>query len=77
MKFELFWYEALPYIYGFAGWAALRNTHSWFWMLCGVLLVLLAAMVLRMRWAYRTHRSSIVHRTAWRRSRSSRKRRFA
>ncbi len=77
MKFELFWYESLPYIYGFAGWAALRRTDSWFWMICGVLLLVLAALVLRMRWKFRTLRSNIVHRTAWRRPRAPRKRRFA
>jgi hypothetical protein len=77
MKLETIWYEALPYVYGFAGWAALRNTDSWWSMLCGVLLLLLAALILRMRWAYRTHRSSIVHRTTWHRSRRPRRRRLA
>lgn len=65
MKLETIWYEALPYFYGFAGWAALRNTDSVFWMIVGALLVLLAALILRERWLYRTHRSDIVHRTAW------------
>jgi hypothetical protein len=77
MKLETIWYEALPYLYGFAGWASLRNTDSWFWVICGAVLLLLATLVLRMRWAYRTHRSTIVQRTAWRRSRAPRRRRLA
>jgi hypothetical protein len=73
MDFETCCYEALPYIYGFAGWAALRNTDSLISIIAGVLLIALAALVLRERWRYRTLGSKILKRTAWRRQRMRRK----
>jgi hypothetical protein len=53
MDIEAAWYEASPYVYAVAGFGSLTNYHSSIAIVSGVILLIAAGTILKMRWTYR------------------------
>lgn len=53
MNLEAIWYEYSPYVYAAAGAISISNVHTAIGLISGVMLLIAAATILRMRWMYR------------------------
>jgi hypothetical protein len=53
MSIEANWYEFSPYVYAAGGVASASNIESYISIVCGLMLLVAAATILRLRWRYR------------------------
>jgi hypothetical protein len=53
MDYETLWYEASPYVYTFAGICAAISTDAQFGKISGILLLIAALTIIRLRWRNR------------------------